>query len=137
LHVGFDRASASLDNGVRPMPHILVVDDDALMLSLIAKALPEYHLTLARDGSEALHAAARQVALDLIITDYLMPEMTGDELLGRLRERRPRLKALVVSGHGDVLERELPDWWRTEAHLSKPFTLAALRAAVEQLVGPA
>src|SRR5882672_5473153 len=105
------------------MQHILVVDDDALMLSLIAKALPDYRLTLARDGSEALHAADRQVALDLIITDYLMPEMTGDELLGRLRERRPSLKALVVSGHGEVLERELPDWWHGEAHLGKPFTL--------------
>jgi len=119
------------------MQHILVVDDDALMLSLMAKALPDYHVTLARDGSEALHAAERHVTLDLIITDYLMPEMTGDELLGRLRERRPSLKAIVVSGHGDVLDRELPDWWRGEAHLAKPFTLAALRAEVERLIGPA
>ncbi len=119
------------------MQHILVVDDDALLLSLMAKALPGYRVTLARDGDEALHAADHQIALDLLITDYLMPEMTGDELLGRLRERRPSLKALVVSGHGDILERELPHWWRAEAHLSKPFTLAALRQAVETLIGPA
>lgn len=117
------------------MQHILVVDDDALMLSLIAKALPDYRVTLARDASEALHLADHHVSLDLIITDYLMPEMTGDELLGRLRERRPALKALVVSGHGAILEREVPDWWRAEAHLDKPFTLAALRDAVERLIG--
>jgi len=66
-----------------------------------------------------------------------MPEMTGDELLGRLRERRPNLKALVVTGHGEVLAREVPDWWNGEAHLTKPFTLAALRGAVERLIGSA
>jgi CheY-like chemotaxis protein len=105
------------------------------MLALIAKALPDYDVALARDGAEALSAAERNGALDLVITDYLMPEMTGDELLGHLRERRPGLKALVVTGHSDILERELPDWWRAEAHLAKPFTLAALREAVEGLIG--
>ena len=119
------------------MPNILVVDDDALTLALIAKALPEYEVALARDGAEALFAADREGALDLVITDYLMPEMTGDELLGRLRERRPGLKALVVTGHGEILAREVPDWWRAEAHLAKPFTLAALRDAVARLIGPA
>ena len=94
------------------MSHILVVDDDALTLALIAKALPEYEVALARDGAEALFAADREGALDLVITDYLMPEMAGAELLGRLRERRPGLKALVVTGHGEILAREVPDWWR-------------------------
>src|SRR5689334_9812654 len=102
------------------MPHILVVDDDALMLSLMAKALAGYHVTVARGGTEALHAAGRQSVLDLIVTDYLMPEMTGDELLGRLRESRPNLKALIVTGHGAILEREVPEWWRAVAHLDKP-----------------
>ena len=41
------------------MQHILVVDDDALMLSLLARALPDYRLTVARDPSEALALASR------------------------------------------------------------------------------
>lgn len=116
--------------------HILVVDDDALMLSLIAKALADYEVTLARDGDEALLFTESGRRLDLIITDYLMPAMMGDELLGRIREHHPRLKALIITGHGEVLEREVPEWWHAEAHLEKPFTMAALRDSVTQLIGP-
>ena len=117
------------------MQHILVVDDDALMLSLVARALPDYRLTVARDPAEALALASQAVSIDLVITDYLMPSMTGDELLGRLRETHPTLKALVMTGYGKVLEDELPDWWHSEAHLSKPFKVDVLREAVINLIG--
>ncbi|PYQ70609.1 MAG: hypothetical protein DMG04_24030 [Acidobacteria bacterium] len=116
--------------------HILVVDDDALMLSVIGRALQDYEVTLARDGDEALRVTAPGMRLDLLITDYLMPAMMGDELLGRIRERRPSLKALVISGHGGLLEREMPDWWRAQPHLEKPFAISALRDLVVRLIGP-
>jgi len=116
--------------------HILVVDDDALMLSVIGRALQDYEVTLARDGDEALRVTAPGMRLDLLITDYLMPAMMGDELLGRMRERRPSLKALVISGHGGLLEREMPDWWRAQPHLEKPFAISALRDLVVRLIGP-
>ena len=116
--------------------HILVVDDDALMLSMIGRALHDYEVTLARDGDEALRLTAPGMRLDLLITDYLMPAMMGDELLGRMRERRPSLKALVISGHGGLLEREMPDWWRAQPHLEKPFAISALRDLVVRLIGP-
>ena len=64
-----------------------------------------------------------------------MPEMTGDELIARMREQRPHLKALIITGHVDLLERESPDWWRADPHLAKPFRLQALRDAVETLIG--
>jgi CheY-like chemotaxis protein len=114
--------------------HILIVDDDALLLGMMSRALPDYRLTVARDGDEAL-ALAREAPVDLVITDYLMPSMTGDELLGRLREQRPDLKALIVTGHGPVLADEVPDWWHAEAHLDKPFRVDALREAVIGLIG--
>ena len=116
------------------MKHILLVDDDTLVLALMSRALPDFNLTVARDGDEAL-AIASQHRVDLLITDYLMPSMTGDELIGRLRERRPELKVLVVTGHGQVLAREVPDWWQSEAHLAKPFRVDALREAVISLIG--
>lgn len=116
------------------MKHILIVDDDALLLTLMSRALPDYRLTVARDGSEAL-ALALQEPIDLLITDYLMPSMTGDELLGRLREKQPGVKALIVTGHGPVLAGELPEWWHAEAHLDKPFRVDALREAVIGLIG--
>jgi CheY-like chemotaxis protein len=115
--------------------HILVVDDDALLLSLVSRALPDYRLTVARDPAEALALASRAVSIDLVITDYLMPSMTGDELLGRLREAHPTVKALIMTGYAQVLEDELPEWWHSEAHLSKPFKVDALREAVINLIG--
>lgn len=135
MHRRFDtrrlRVKNSLGDAVK---HILLVDDDALMLSLMSRALPDFQLTVARDGGEAL-AIASQLPIDLLITDYLMPSMTGDELIGRLRERRPDLKVLIVTGHGDVLANENLDWWHTEAHLAKPFRVDALREAVIRLIG--
>jgi len=116
--------------------HILVVDDDALTLSLIERALPEFRVTSAQDGETALALASQFASLDLLITDYLMPSMTGDELLGRLRETKPGLKALLVSGHGEILARELAGWWEKEAHLSKPFRVDVLRETVIRLIGP-
>ena len=114
---------------------ILVVDDDSSVLQMLTRALGAYELALARDGIEALAIASRHPTLDLIITDYLMPEMTGDELIARIREHRPHLKALVITGHGDLLDRESPDWWKSEPHLTKPFRIQALRDAVETLIG--
>jgi CheY-like chemotaxis protein len=116
-----------------PVKRILLVDDDTSVLQMLARALTSYELTTARDGQEAL-AVANGRPLDLLITDYLMPQMTGDELIARMRERHPDLKALVITGHGDVLDRESPGWWREVAHLAKPFRIQALRDAVETLL---
>jgi DNA-binding NtrC family response regulator len=116
---------------------ILVVDDDALMLALIQRALPEFDVTIVQDAEAALCLATPGTPIDLVIADYLMPQMTGDELLGQLRERRPNLKALIITGHGDILAHEVPDWWARESHLAKPFQIQDLRAAVVRLLGPA
>lgn len=113
---------------------ILVVDDDSSVLQMLTRALTAYDLTIARDGAEALLLAGRTPNLDLVITDYLMPEMTGDELIARMRELRPHLKALVITGHSDLLDREAPEWWQAEEHLAKPFRLKALRDKVELLL---
>jgi CheY-like chemotaxis protein len=115
------------------MKHILVVDDDVSILSLLSRALASYDLTVAHDGAEALALSGGRT-VDLLITDYLMPEMTGDELIARLREEQPDLKALVITGHGDILDREAPQWWREVPHLAKPFRLQTLHEAVNTLL---
>src|SRR5262249_7357102 len=116
---------------------ILVVDDDVLMADLIARALSDCEVLIAHTAKEALALAQPGIHIDLLITDYLMPSMLGDELLGRLRQRRPHLRALVVTGYVDILNRERPTWWATQPHLPKPFTVAALRESVFGLIGPA
>ncbi len=75
-------------------------------------------------------------AIDLLITDFMMPEMTGDELLARVRALRPGVKVLILTGHSDLLDAEGPSWWTSEAHLAKPVELKAVRAIVAELIGP-
>ena len=110
---------------------ILIVDDDTSILRLAARALPEYELVLAHFPAEAV---ALGQGVDLVITDYMMPEMTGDTLVGYLRERNPRLKALFITAHADILDGERPAWWTAEAHLAKPFSVGGFRRLVEALV---
>jgi DNA-binding NtrC family response regulator len=116
--------------------HILIVDDDSSVLDLVSRTLRAYRLSLARDPDEALHVARSVGSLDLLITDYLMPSMTGDELIGRLRERWPALNVLILTGHAALLAAEHAPWWEKEAHLEKPFDVGELRAVVSGLIGP-
>jgi CheY-like chemotaxis protein len=116
------------------MKRILLVDDDSAVLEILSRALPGYELAAAHDGGQAWAAAGRLGKPDLLITDYLMPILFGDELIGRLRGRWPDLKVLVLTGHGEVLDREAPAWWRSEAHLAKPFEIEALRNTVAALI---
>jgi two-component system cell cycle sensor histidine kinase/response regulator CckA len=118
------------------MKNILIVDDDRAVLEVLGRALVGYRVRLAFDPEEALRIAVGLVSLDLLITDFMMPEMMGDELSGRLRAVRPNLKVLILTGHSDLLEREKPPWWTTEPHLAKPVELGRLQAVVAELIGP-
>ena len=120
------------------MKHVLLVDDDQSVLQFMGRALgSDYHLTVARDGFEAWAAAERMIHIDLIITDYFMPSMFGDELIARARERQPGVQTLMVTGHCDELDREAPPWWQGQPHLDKPVRLDALRERVTAMIGEA
>jgi CheY-like chemotaxis protein len=118
------------------MKNILIVDDDRAVLEVLGRALAGYRVRLAFDPEEALRIAVGLVSLDLLISDFMMPEMMGDELAGRLRAVRPNLKVLMLTGHSDLLDREKPAWWTTEPHLAKPVELGRLQAVVAELIGP-
>ena len=118
------------------MKTILVVDDDSAVLDVVGRALEGYRVWLARDPDEGMRMAASLPTLELLVTDFLMPSMTGDELIGWLRAERPGLKVLILTGHSELLDRENMPWWAQEAHLPKPVELARLRAMVADLIGP-
>ena len=118
------------------LKNILVVDDDGAVLDVLARALKGYHVRVARDPYEGLQVAKGLTPLDLLITDFMMPSMMGDELVGRLRAERPDVKVLIVTAHGDLLDTERPGWWTDEPHLSKPLQLERVRAMVTDLIGP-
>jgi CheY-like chemotaxis protein len=114
--------------------HILIADDDSGMLHLMTRTLPGYRVTLARSGLEALAAASVLPSCDLLITDYMMTPMLGDELTGRLRAIRPQVKTLVVTSHSEYIDA---GGFGADAQLAKPFAVGALRDAVSSLIGEA
>ena len=118
------------------MKNILIVDDDRTVLDVLTRALEGYRVWAARDPDEGLMIAGGLASLDLLITDFMMPSMMGDELIGRLRAVRPQLKALILTGHSDLLDAENPPWWASEPHLPKPVELQHVRAIVTSLIGP-
>jgi CheY-like chemotaxis protein len=113
---------------------ILLVDDEPHLLGLMAQILEQHGHTVccANDGTEALALLARgEVEPDLLITDVSMPQLGGYALCARVREKRPGLPAIVISGFGDTLDA--PDDRRT-LQLAKPFDMDELTGMIQRLV---
>ena len=104
------------------------------VLSVLVKALLDYRVLAARNVSEAW-TLGRSARLDLLITDYLMPDGTGEELITKLCHTHPSLKTLMLTGHQNMLDDEGFGWWKYVRHLPKPCSLDDLRAAVTALIG--
>jgi CheY-like chemotaxis protein len=84
----------------RPLKHILIVDDEEAVGYVIQRYLTikGYRVSVAYSGEQAL-LAFRAERPDLVITDYKMPGMHGDELLHRLRALDPALPAIMISAN--------------------------------------
>lgn len=84
---------------------ILLVDDDALVLSSTSALLDDtgYRVTVAPSGAEALRIIESGAALDAVLTDYAMPQMTGADLAERVFKIRPELAVILTSGFADQL----------------------------------
>jgi two-component system cell cycle sensor histidine kinase/response regulator CckA len=119
----------------RPL-NVLIVDDEPSVQRFVERVLSEagYATTVAGDGPEALEAASRMAELDLVVTDVMMPQMTGDELGRRLRAERPSVKVLYLTGFSDRLFKEKVTLWADEAFLDKPCTVKGLLEAVALLL---
>jgi two-component system, cell cycle sensor histidine kinase and response regulator CckA len=82
---------------------ILIVEDDSLVLGIARRALTEagFRVLEAANGNAALDIMAKDGAVDAVLTDLAMPEMGGRELARRLREQRPELPVVFMSGYTD------------------------------------
>ena len=123
----------------RPPPRpssVLIVDDDDLVRKFVERVLREagYQTATASDGPEALEVAAKLDALDILVTDLMMPAMTGDELARRIRVSQPSVKVLYITGFSDRLFKEKVTLWADEAFLDKPCSVKGLRQAVSLLL---
>jgi hypothetical protein len=116
---------------------VLVVDDQALVMAVAAQTLEEhgYRVLRASDGISALDLARRaDDRVDLLLTDVVMPRVSGTTLAAQLRERIPGLKVLYMSGYIDDEGLRLGVSRGGDGFLAKPFTPVQLARMVRQVL---
>jgi PAS domain S-box-containing protein len=126
------RPETVLTDGPVGRETLLLVEDDPMVRSLAIEALKlkGYRVLDAGDGKEALAIAqSAHGRIDLLITDVVMPRMTGRELADRLRAKEPSLRVLFMSGYPGSLGEQLG---RHVDLLEKPFTSLTLVSRVRQ-----
>jgi two-component system cell cycle sensor histidine kinase/response regulator CckA len=109
---------------------ILFVEDEESVRELVRDYLGTigYRVLEAADGVQALAlAAAHKGPIHILITDVVMPRLSGRELASRLASERGEMKVLFISGHG-VLEGGV-------AFLQKPFNLKSLAQKIREVLG--
>jgi PAS domain S-box-containing protein len=116
---------------------VLVVEDREIVRDLACSILEDagYRVVAAPGGPEALALARDELPFSLLLTDVVMPEMSGADLATRLRDEQPSLRVLYMSGYtADVLDDAALARPHT-AFLRKPFGTTELTAAVRGLLG--
>lgn len=116
--------------------HILLVEDEIDLRNMNAEFLTSlgYSVTCAASGPEALELAAAAGQIDLVITDVVMPRMSGAELAERLLQLRPNIKLLYVSGYADDVILHNGVSMQGKLYLQKPYSLRQLAAKVQSLL---
>ncbi len=134
LEVPPERAATTVTGG----RETLLLVEDATAVRAVARAILErvgYVVLEASTGLEAVAEARRHVGpIHLLVTDVVMPGMNGPQLAGELREIRPGIRVLYVSGYADeeILRHGMEAPW--VAYLPKPFTPDALARKVREVL---
>lgn len=114
---------------------ILIVDDDALLLQQLARAMEKLFdsVETASDGEKALEALAAN-PVDIIVLDIMMPKMDGITFLRTIREKGCDVLVLMLSAKGDTEDRVTGLNLGADDYLPKPFSLDELVARVRSLL---
>ena len=132
-------AVRSMSEAPRGTGTILLAEDEQDVREVAREFLESggYTVIEARDGADALKKVElHRSAIDLLVTDMVMPGMTGQELTARLRQSRPETRVLYMSGYS---ERAAADAARCDSSmrlLAKPFSRWALLRAVHEILRP-
>jgi two-component system cell cycle sensor histidine kinase/response regulator CckA len=114
---------------------ILLVEDEEELRALNARGLKSrgYTVIEAGNGVEALEELEKQGRqVDVVVSDVVMPEMDGPTLMKELKQRKPDIKIIFVSGYAeDAFDKTLPDHKQFN-FLAKPFTLKQLVTVVKE-----
>lgn len=117
------------------MTEIMVVDDDQDLRESMAEVLGKagFSVTLAGRGEEALEQLA-QKNFDLILIDLVMPGLGGLELLGRIREKCPRMPVIMITAFASVENAVAAMRQGASDYVTKPFRIDGLLASVGRVL---
>ncbi|MDQ6871191.1 MAG: response regulator [Gemmatimonadota bacterium] len=135
-----EAAEAQRDPSLSGTETILLVEDDMSVRGLVERVLKSrgYEVLAAEDGGDALRLASdAALAVDMVLTDIVMPEMSGRELVEALHTERPDLRVLYMSGYtdDDIVRRGLND--PGMSFIQKPFTAENLAMQVRKVLDAA
>src|ERR1017187_2471789 len=114
---------------------ILVVDDEPAVGEAIKMMLQfDGHEVQTANGSKEALSLLEQGKFDLIIMDYSMPGMKGDELAAVIKQRLPHQPIIMITAYAEMLESSGNPLTGVDFILSKPFSLADLREAIARVL---
>jgi len=117
---------------------VLVADDDLEICTLIRTILSKgpYEVTLCNDAESALVYVQQGRPVDILVSDFMLPGMSGIELITRVRANPPtaHIPIVMISGHNNYAMATRAKAAGANAFLNKPFSLRQLRAIVHALL---
>jgi CheY-like chemotaxis protein len=119
-------------------PRILLVEDEkdlAHFVKEILSTLPA-QVTVAKHGSEAIHFIESVQPFDLVLLDVVLPQISGMEVLRRLRRISASTKVILSTGYADSIDMKDLTRFEISALLGKPYTPAQLLATVRRVLWP-
>ena len=132
-----DAARAPDDSAAVPAEVILVVEDEPIVRVPICRMLRTlgYFVLEANNGEDALLVMQEYHSpIHLVITDVMMPEMDGPQLVAMLRDWYPRMKVLYISGYSNEYLEERGGQVNGDAFLAKPFSMQAISKRVRAIL---
>ncbi len=120
-----------------PNRRILVVDDEPFVCDALRMMLAfDGHQVVTASGATEALAILETDKFDLVITDFAMPGMRGDELAAAIRQKVPKQPIVMITAYAEMLEDCGDALTSVDFIISKPFRLENLREAVAKVIPP-
>lgn len=115
---------------------VLIIDDEPAILAVYPEVLGvEYDVSVASSGTQALEMLARDSAYDVVLCDYMMPDMDGRAFYERLSKDAPQLLDRILFCSGGLVSERAREFVASVKHplLDKPVPIDRLTAAIDEI----